>query len=173
MFKIQDVENLIINVPDFPKKGINFKDITPIFTQPTLFKKLLKQMKKMIRKLDFDIIVSPESRGYLFGLPLSLIVNKPFVFVRKKGKLPRPTVLVSYKLEYGISELEMHKDTIKPGQKILIVDDLLASGGTTNAIEELVKQMGGKVVSSLYLIELEQLNGKQQLSHPALALIKY
>lgn len=168
-----EIKDKIVNVKDFPKKGINFKDITPLFLEPKLVNKTIKEMKKIAKEFKYDVIVSPEMRGYLFGIPLSLKANKPFVFIRKKGKLPRKTISIDYDLEYNSTSLEIHKDTIKPGQRVLIVDDLLATGGTTNAIVELVKKCGAEVVGNLVLIELIDLKGKDKLSVPVRSLIQY
>lgn len=173
MEKIEQIKSLIVEVDNFPKQGISFKDITPLFLQPNLVKDTIDEMSNMVKHMDFDVIVSPESRGYLFGVQLSLLLNKPFVFVRKKGKLPRPTVCVSYNLEYGSAELEISKDDIKPNQKVLIVDDILATGGTIHAIESLLKKLSAKIIGSIFLAELINLNGKKGLSGIVQSLIKY
>ncbi|MDE5617295.1 MAG: adenine phosphoribosyltransferase [Ureaplasma sp.] len=170
---VNEIKEKIVNVKDFPKKGINFKDITPLFSNPKLVNKTIKQMKKIAKEFHYDVIVSPEMRGYLFGIPLSLKVNKPFIFIRKKGKLPRKTISINYDLEYNSTSLEIHKDAIKPGQKVLIVDDLLATGGTTNAIVELVKKCGAEVIGNLVLIELIDLNGKEKINVPVKSLVQY
>ena len=173
MEKIDQIKSLIVEVENFPKPGISFKDITPLFLQPDLVRDTINEIANMVKHIDFDVIVSPESRGYLFGVQLSLLLNKPFVFVRKKGKLPRPTVCVSYNLEYGSAELEISKDDIKPNQKVLIVDDILATGGTIHAIESLLKMMNAQIMGSVFLAELTSLNGKKDLSGEIQSLIKY
>lgn len=173
MFELDKVKSMIIDVPNFPKPGIIFKDITPIFMQPQLMKDIIEEMRVRCQKWDFDIVVAPESRGYLFGIPLALALNKPFVFVRKKGKLPRKTICTSYTIEYGEAEIEIHQDDIKPHDRVLIVDDLLATGGTINAIEKLITKAQGKVVASMFLIELEKLNGRNKLTSDIQSIIKY
>lgn len=173
MFNLEKIKKLIVEVNDFPKPGISFKDITPLFLNPELVKETIDEMANLARKLDFDVIVSPESRGYLFGVQLALILNKPFVFVRKKGKLPRPTVCTSYNLEYGSAELEISKDDIKAGQKVLIVDDILATGGTIKAIETLLAKMNANIVGSIFLAELISLDGRKDLSGIIQSLINY
>lgn len=173
MSNINKIKSYIIEVMDFPKQGIVFKDITPLFLEPEMVKETIREIANLVKDLDFDVIVSPESRGYLFGVQLSLLLNKPFVFVRKKGKLPRPTVSTSYALEYGHAELEICKDDIKPNQKVLIVDDILATGGTINAIESLLKQMHANIIGSVFLAELTDLNGRKDLTGKIQSLIKY
>ncbi|MCV3743692.1 adenine phosphoribosyltransferase [Ureaplasma sp. ES3154-GEN] len=173
MEKIEYVKSLIKDVPDFPKQGIIFKDITPIFMQPKAMKDVVDMFADYAKDLNVDVIVGAESRGFLFGLPLALKMDKPFVLVRKPNKLPREHFSVDYDLEYGSSSVQMHKDAIQPGQRVLIVDDLLATGGTVEAIEKLVGLAGGQVVGSLYLIELTFLEGFKKLSAPVFSLIKY
>ncbi|MBR2652351.1 adenine phosphoribosyltransferase [bacterium] len=173
MFEIEKVKKIILDVPNFPKEGIIFKDITPIFKHPDVLDEIITQMSKIASTIDFDVIVAPESRGYLFGVPSALKMNKPFVFARKKGKLPRETVSVAYQLEYNVAEIEIHKQDILQGQKVLIVDDLLATGGTIRAIEELIQKMGAKPVGNIFLIELGFLNGETKLIAKTHVLIKY
>lgn len=173
MFDINKVKQAIVDVQDFPIKGILFKDITPIFANPQLVKEIVAEMAHKCQDLDFDVIIAPESRGYIFGIPLALLMNKPFVFVRKKGKLPRKTIGVSYELEYGNAELEIHEDDLKPNMKVLIVDDLLATGGTLRAIQALVDKAHAVVVGNIFLIELIDLNGKEKLVGKIDSLLKF
>lgn len=121
-------------------------------------------MQEKLKDVDFDVVVGPESRGFIFGVPIAYNLHKPFVPIRKKGKLPRETVSVSYDLEYGSAEIEMHKDSIKPGQKVVIVDDLIATGGTIEAAIKLVEQLGGEVVKVVFLMELAGLKGRERLN---------
>lgn len=173
MLNIEEVKKLIVDVPNFPKEGIIFKDITPIFQHPDVLNKIIEQIAEIASKIDFDVIVAPESRGYLFAIPLALKTNKPFVFVRKKWKLPRETISISYTLEYNTTEIEIQKSDILPNQKILIIDDLLATGGTVKAIADLVQKMGASVVANIFLIELTFLNGKDKLITPVHTIVKY
>jgi len=152
------------HVKDFPKEGIDFIDITTVLQDGEAFSQCIDEMKEVISSFgDVDLIVGPESRGFVFGTPLAYSMKKGFVPVRKKGKLPAKTVHASYQLEYGIDTLEMHADAIKKGQKVVIVDDLLATGGTTGAIIELVKQLGGEIVGMAFFIELGFLSGREKL----------
>lgn len=173
MLDLNKLNKAIADVKDFPKQGILFKDITPIFQDPQLVKEIVEEMARKCQDLDFDVIIAPESRGYIFGIPLALLTNKPFVFVRKKGKLPRNTVSVSYALEYGNAEIEMHVDDLKPSAKVLIVDDLLATGGTIHAIQALVAKAHATVVGNMFLIELSELNGKKDLLGKVDSILKY
>lgn len=158
--KLNDV---IREIPDFPKKGISFKDITPILQQPELCLEIVKEIKAQFQGQDIEVIVGVESRGFLFGMMLAQEFNVPFVTVRKKGKLPYKTVSYKYDLEYGSAEIEMHVDAIKPGQKVMIHDDLLATGGTAIAAAELVKIQGGVIGGFSFIIELEFLKGSERL----------
>lgn len=159
-----DLKTKLRHVIDFPKEGIDFIDITTVLQDPEAFKACMDSFKELADQLeDFDIIVGSESRGFIFGAPLAYKMGKGFVPIRKKGKLPYKTISAEYDLEYGKDILEMHQDAIKPGQKVLIVDDLLATGGTSGANIELVEQLGGKVVGLIYFIELSFLNGRDKL----------
>lgn len=169
----KDIENTIARIDDFPKKGIIFRDITPLFLEPEKINFIVDEMAKKVSSSKIDVIVAPESRGYLFGLPLALKMNKPFVMVRKPNKLPREKLSINYELEYGNNTLEIHKNDIKENSNILIVDDLLATGGTSCAIQELVSQLKANVVSQIYLIELEGLSDKTKLKGNVISLIKY
>lgn len=165
---------LIRDVENFPKEGILFKDITPLLQDAKGLQESIDQMAKEVQDVEFDLVVGPESRGFIFGVPLAYKLQKGFVPVRKPGKLPYKTIGQSYDLEYGSNTIEMHIDAIKPGQKVIIVDDLLATGGTTKAIVELVEKLGGEVVKIVYLIELEGLNGRSILEgQNIVSLLKY
>lgn len=171
---LENIKNSIVTVSDFPIKGISFKDITPLFLDPKKIEFIIDEMKKICSKLDFDIVVSPESRGFLFGIPLALKIEKPFVFIRKKGKLARPTESIDYELEYGKSTLEVIKQDVKPGNRVLIVDDLIATGGTSIAIQTLLKKLNAKVVGQIFLVELTSLlKDKSKLDGDFFSLIKY
>jgi len=160
-----DLKETLRHVPDFPKKGIDFIDITTVLQDRNALQQSIDEMKKLAAELgDFDMIVGPESRGFIFGAPLAYAMNKGFAPIRKKGKLPYKTVSIQYQLEYGTDELEIHEDAIKPGQKVLIVDDLLATGGTTESNIRLVEKLGGKVIGLVFFIELGFLNGREKLS---------
>ncbi|WAM32248.1 adenine phosphoribosyltransferase [Caldicellulosiruptor naganoensis] len=151
------------HVLNFPKEGIDFIDITTVLQDKDAFKYAIDSLVDLVKDLDFDLIVGPESRGFIFGAPVAYVLNKGLVLVRKKGKLPYKTVSVEYELEYGKDILEMHIDAIQPGQKVVIIDDLLATGGTTLSNIKLVEKLGGKVVGIAYLVELTYLNGRQNL----------
>lgn len=169
-----DLNTLIRDVENFPKEGILFKDITPLLQDAKGLQESIDQMAQAVQDIDFDIVIGPESRGFIFGVPLAYKLQKGFVPVRKPGKLPYETISQSYDLEYGSNTIEMHIDAIKPGQKVIIVDDLLATGGTTKAIVDLVEKLGGEVVKIVYLIELEGLNGRELLKgQNIVSLLKY
>lgn len=160
------VDKHVMSIPDFPEPGIIFRDITTVTQDPEGLKSAIDIMQKHIEWLadDIDVIVGLESRGFIFGMPIAYNMGKSFVPVRKKGKLPRETVSQSYELEYGSAEIEMHTDSIKPGQKVLVVDDLIATGGTVEASIKLIEKLGGEVVGCLFLIELAGLNGREKLA---------
>ncbi len=153
----------IREVQDFPKEGIGFKDITPLFNDKEALQYIIQQLSQQLKDLNIDIIVGPEARGFLVGTPVAFNMGVGFVPVRKPGKLPWETVKYEYELEYGTDALEIHKDAIKPGQRVAIVDDLLATGGTVLAAAKLVEKLGGEVVSLNFLIELAFLNGRENL----------
>ena len=157
------IEDYIIAVPDFPKPGVLFRDITGILSDPDGLKLTLDAFYKTLENVDFDVVVGLEARGFLFGVPIAEHFHKPFVPERKKGKLPRETVEVTYNLEYGTACMEVHKDAIKLGQRVVIVDDLLATGGTAKAAAHLVEKMGGKVECFAFVIELADLKGREVL----------
>ena len=160
----ENSKGLIRTIPDFPEKGIMFRDVTSVIQDADGLKLAIDEMIKKLDGLDFDVIAGAESRGFVFGMPIAYALHKPFVMVRKAGKLPCETVSKTYDLEYGTATIEMHKDSIKPGQKVVLVDDLIATGGTMQAAAELVEELGGEVVKMLFLIELAGLNGRKLLS---------
>ena len=160
---MSNIEDYITNIPDFPKPGIMFRDVTTIMSSPDGLKLSIDGLVDMVRDLDFDLVVGSESRGFIFGTPVAYALNKGFILVRKKGKLPRETISEDYDLEYGSATLEMHKDAIKPGQKVIIVDDLIATGGPTEAIVKMVEREGGEVVKICFVMELAGLKGREKL----------
>lgn len=160
---MRELKDYVRSIPDFPEKGIIFRDVTTVLQDPEGLKLAIDSMQNKLKDIDFDIILGAESRGFIFGAPIAYNLNKSFVPVRKKGKLPCETIEESYDLEYGKATLEIHKDAIKPGQKVVIVDDLIATGGTLEAIIKLVERLGGEVVKISCLIELPELNGREKL----------
>lgn len=161
---MSDVEKYIKSIPDFPQPGIIFRDVTSVIEDPKGLQIAIDDMSAMLDGVDYDVIAGAESRGFIFGAPIAYKNGKGFVLVRKKGKLPRETVEMSYDLEYGSATIEMHKDSIKPGQKVVLVDDLIATGGTIEAAAKLVEKLGGVVVKMIFLIELTDLKGRERLS---------
>lgn len=159
------LEDYIATVPNFPKEGIMFRDITTILENKDSLKLSIDLIQKSIGDTDFDIVVGPESRGFIFGMPIAYNLNKSFVPVRKKGKLPRETIEQEYALEYGTATLEMNKTGIKKGDKVIIIDDLLATGGTMEAMIKMVESLGGEVVKICVLIELPALKGRELLKN--------
>jgi adenine phosphoribosyltransferase len=168
----EEILSKIRNIPDFPKEGILFKDITTALKDKDTFKAIIDNLYDLVKEIDIDYIVAIESRGYLLGAPLAYKLNKGLVIVRKPGKLPAKVERIEYGLEYGSDALEIHKDAIKEGQKVLIVDDLLATGGTVNATIKLVERLGAKVSASLFLIELQDLSLKANINSQVISLIK-
>lgn len=169
-----DLKEKLRVIPDFPKPGINFIDITTLLKDGEAMKEAFSQMKDMLRGIEADVLVGPEARGFLIGAPLALQMGAGFVPVRKSGKLPGEVLEASYELEYGHDTLQIHKDAIKPGDKVLVVDDLLATGGTVWSTAELVRQLGGEIVGFAFLVELSFLKGREKLGdYPVHALIKY
>lgn len=160
---MKELKDYVRNIPDFPKKGIQFKDITPVIQDPHGLRLAITSIQEALVDLEFDLVVAPESRGFIFGVPIAFNTGTGFVPVRKVGKLPAETIQETYNLEYGTATLEIHKDSIKPGQRVVIVDDLLATGGTLQAIVNLVERLGGKVVKVCCLIELQDLKGRELL----------
>ena len=169
-----NLKDTIRVVEDFPKEGISFKDSTTLLQDGEAYKKAIDLCIDEVKDEEFDIIVGPEARGFLIGAPMSYATKKGFVPIRKPGKLPYETVKYEYELEYGTDTLEIHRDSIKPGQKVLIVDDLLATGGTTASTIKLIEQLGGEVIGVLFLIELTFLKGKEVLKgYDVKSIIKY
>ena len=161
---VDSIADRIRDVPDFPKKGILFKDITPVLSDIDTLRASVKEMAAPFMDLEIDVVVGIESRGFIFGAPIADVLNCSFVPVRKPGKLPWKTESVSYELEYGTDALEIHEDAITEGQNVLIVDDLLATGGTAEATCKLVSKLGGNIKGLSVLIELEALNGRKRLN---------
>ena len=159
------LEEYVVSIPDFPEPGIIFRDVTSILQDPEGLHLAIDKILCMLDGVDFDVVVGPESRGFIFGVPVAYAKNKAFVPIRKKGKLPRETVSASYDLEYGSATIEMHKDAIKPGQKVVIVDDLIATGGTTEAMVGMIEQLGGEVVKICFVMELAGLKGREKLKY--------
>ena len=159
----RSVADYITTIPDFPEEGILFRDITTVLQDADGFQLAVNELLRLLDGVEFDVIAGAELRGFLFGAPLSYALHKPFVPIRKTGKLPRKTVRREYALEYGTAEIEMHADSIQPGQKVVLVDDLIATGGTIKAAAELVEALGGEVVKILFLLELKGLNGREAL----------
>lgn len=162
---MKKVEDYVVSIPDFPEPGIIFRDVTSVIQDAEGLQLAVDEMQKLLEGVEFDVIAGAESRGFIFGMPIAYNMKKPFVLVRKKGKLPRETVEMSYELEYGHATIEMHKDSIKPGQKVVLVDDLIATGGTIEAAAKLVEQLGGEVVKIIFLMELAGLEGRKKLEN--------
>lgn len=160
---MKKVEDYVMSIPDFPEPGIIFRDVTSVIQHPEGLKLAIDGMQDLLKDVDFDVVAGLESRGFVFGMPLAYNNGKGFVMVRKKGKLPRETVSASYALEYGTAAIEIHKDAIQPGQRVVIVDDLIATGGTVEAACKLVEELGGVVVKIVFLMELAGLEGRKKL----------
>ncbi len=160
---MKKVEDYVRTIPDFPEKGIMFRDITTVLSDAEGLHLAIDEMKHLLDDVEYDVVAGTESRGFIFGVPIAYSCNKPFVPIRKKGKLPCETVEATYDLEYGQATIEMHKDSIKTGQKVVLVDDLIATGGTIEAAIKLVEELGGKVVKVIFLMELAGLNGRERL----------
>ena len=161
---MKKLEEYVVSIPDFPEEGIIFRDVTSVLQDAEGLQLAVNTMQEKIKDLDYDVVAGPESRGFIFGTPIAYNNKKPFVLIRKAGKLPRETVSISYDLEYGQATIEMHKDSIKAGQKVLIVDDLIATGGTTEAMIKLVESLGGQVVGVVVLMELAGLRGREKIA---------
>ena len=171
---VKTLEDYIRSIPDFPEQGIIFRDITSVLQDRDGLRMSIDQMQQLLDGIDFDVIVGPESRGFIFGMPIAYNLYKPFVPIRKKGKLPGETIEMEYALEYGTASIEIHKDSIHSGQKVVIIDDLIATGGTIEAITKLVEQLGGEVVKIIFLMELEGLNGRERLRNYSVdSVIRY
>lgn len=159
---MKELRDYVTEIQDFPKPGVLFRDVTTIISDPEGLKMAIDGLARMMEGLDFDLVVGSESRGFIFGTPVAYALGKGFVLVRKKGKLPRETISQSYDLEYGTATLEMHKDAIRPGQRVVIVDDLIATGGTTEAIVKMVEREGGVVVKIGFVMELAGFRGRDR-----------
>lgn len=169
-----DLKKYIADIPDFPETGVLFRDVTPLLADQAAYKEAVRLLADFAKDKQVDLIAGPEARGFLFGCPVAMELNCGFVPVRKPGKLPREIVSKSYELEYGTNEIQMHSDSVKPGQNVLIVDDLLATGGTVEAAVSLIEQMGGNVVGIAFLIELEALKGRDLLKgYDVYSVLKY
>ena len=160
---MKKLEDYVISIPDFPQEGIIFRDITGILQDADGLKLSIDTITDMLEGIDFDIVAGSESRGFIFGMPVAYNLHKPFIPIRKKGKLPRATIAEEYALEYGTATIEIHEDAIKPGQKVVLVDDLMATGGTMEAMIKLVERLGGEVVKCCFVMELAGLHGRELL----------
>ncbi len=170
----EHLKQYIRDIPDFPQPGVLYRDITPLLANPAAFNEVVNALADQYRGANIEAIVAVESRGFIFGAPLAYALGVPFVTARKFGKLPYSTINVAYELEYGQAIIEIHTDALVPGQRTLIVDDLLATGGTTAATVELVEKLGGAVVGVAFVIELKFLNGRQRLdNHDVFAMLQY
>ena len=160
---MKPIEEYVRSIPDFPEQGIIFRDVTSVLQDADGLHLAVDLMQGKLDGVDFDVIVGPESRGFIFGVPIAYNLHKPFIPIRKKGKLPCETVSIRYDLEYGTAQLEVHRDAIKEGQKVVIIDDLIATGGTNEAMIKLVEGLGGEVVKTVFLMELSGLEGRRRL----------
>lgn len=160
---MKKLEEYVRSIPDFPEKGIIFRDVTSVLQDADGLALAIDLMQEKLKDVDFDLVVGPESRGFIFGVPIAYNLHKPFIPIRKKGKLPCETVSIQYELEYGTAELEIHKDAIRPGHRVVIIDDLIATGGTNEAMVKLIEGLGGKVVKTVFLMELAGLKGREKL----------
>ena len=171
---MKKVEDYVRSIPDFPEEGIIFRDVTSVLQDADGLHLAIDEMQACLDGVEFDVIAGTESRGFIFGMPIAYNLHKPFVLVRKKGKLPCETISMEYELEYGTATIEMHKDAIKPGQKVVIIDDLIATGGTIEAAAKMIEQLGGEVVKIVFLMELEGLEGRKKLAqYDVDSVIKY
>ena len=161
---MKKIEEYVRSIPDFPEEGIIFRDVTSILQDADGLHLSIDLIQEKLKDVDFDVVVGTESRGFIFGVPVAYNMHKPFVPVRKKGKLPCETISMKYDLEYGTAEIEMHKDSIKPGQKVVVIDDLIVTGGTIEAAIKLIEQLGGEVVKVIFLMELAGLEGRKKLA---------
>ena len=169
-----NLNDYIASIPNYPIEGVLFRDITPLMAEGEAFKEACDLMIEYAKKVGAEIVAGPESRGFIFGCPVAHELGIGFVPIRKPNKLPRETISINYALEYGTNTLEMHKDAIKKGQKVLIIDDLLATGGTVDATIKMIEQLGGEVVGCAFLIELEDLKGREKLKgYDVFAALKY
>lgn len=169
-----DLKNYIADIPDYPQKGIMFRDVTPLMQNGEAFKYACDKLTEFAKSKGAELVAGPESRGFIFGCPIATNLGIGFVPVRKPNKLPRETIKCEYALEYGTNTLEMHKDAVKPGQKVIICDDLLATGGTVEATIKMIEELGGEVVGCCFLIELDALKGRDKLKgYEVFSLINY
>lgn len=169
-----DLKKYIADIPDFPEPGVIFRDVTPLLANKDAYQESIQLISEFAKDKKVDVIVGPEARGFLFGCPVALALHCGFVPVRKPGKLPREVISQSYDLEYGSNEIQMHSDSIQAGQNVLVVDDLLATGGTVEAAISLIEKMGGNVVGTAFLIELEALKGRELLKdYDVFSVLKY
>ena len=174
VLSMKKIEEYVRTIPDFPEPGIMFRDVTSVLQDPDGLKLAIDSMIKLLDGVDFDIIAGAESRGFIFGMPIAYALGKAFIPVRKKGKLPLETVEESYDLEYGSATIEMHKDSIKPGQKVVIIDDLIATGGTVEACAKMIERLGGEVTRIVFLMELAGLKGREKLAkYDVKSVIRY
>lgn len=157
------LEEYVVTIPDFPEPGIMFRDITSVIQDPDGLKLAIDGLVDLLKDTEYDLVVGPESRGFIFGVPVAYLTGKGFVPVRKKGKLPRETISQEYALEYGTAEIEIHTDAVSPGQKVVIVDDLMATGGSAQAAAKLVEKLGGQVEKMIFVMELAGLEGRKKL----------
>lgn len=160
---MKKLEDYVRSIPDFPEPGIIFRDVTSILQDADGLRLAIDSIQEELKDVDVDVIVGTESRGFIFGVPVAYNLHKPFVPVRKKGKLPCKTISMDYDLEYGSATIEMHQDSIKPGQKVAIIDDLIATGGTVEAAAKMIEELGGEVVKVVFLMELAGLKGRDRL----------
>lgn len=171
---MKNIEEYMRSIPDFPKKGIIFRDMTKALNDPDGLKLVIDSLKDCVKDVDFNIIGGIESRGFILGMPIAYEMNKAFLPVRKKGKLPCETIEESYVLEYGTATIEIDRTAVKPGDKVVLVDDIIATGGTMKAACNLVERLGGEVVGILFLMELVDLKGREVLKdYPVYSIIKY
>ena len=160
---MKKLEDYVVSIPDFPEEGVIFRDVTSILQDADGLHLAIEEIQKLLEDVEFDVVGGTESRGFIFGMPVAYNLHKSFVPVRKAGKLPRETVSMEYELEYGTATVELHKDAIKPGQKVVLIDDLIATGGTMQAAAKLVEELGGEVVRIVFLMELAGLHGREKL----------
>ena len=171
---MKKLEDYVTSIPDFPEAGIVFRDVTTILEDPDGLSIAVDGIRQMLKGVEYDSVIGPESRGFIFGVPVAYAEHKGFIPVRKKGKLPREVLSADYELEYGKATVEIHKDSIRPGQKVVIIDDLIATGGTIEAIIKLVEELGGEVVKICFIMELAGLKGRDRLTgHDVEAMITY
>lgn len=168
-----DLKQYIASIPGFPKEGIIFRDITPILANPEALEYTAEKFAEIAKEVNADAIVAPESRGFMFGIPAALKAGLPFIPVRKPGKLPRKVISESYELEYGHDSLEMHEDDLKPGSRVLVIDDLLATGGTCEAIDKMIQRLGSETAGYAFVVELDDLKGRDRLSDAPVYVLEH